>query len=932
MIFSKLFKAKWQHKDSNIRIAAINDELNSNDNDDKEILNTLLQEDDNELVRRSVLLKFNDFNHWVAASNENTHKKVREYAQKQVEEILLGQNSLTLSVAEKRDFIEHYDKVALLETLLKAEQDDDLIITLYNKLAKPQLIIPLFKSKTSELVQLFLLTQVESQELLEKLLKHSSNSKVTCVIEDKIAVLVAAELKPLKIKKQVQLLLSKLLALKDVVQYQEVVNKKASLVEEWQLIQTELSCLTEEEKQNFLDKYQSIEAQLEKVFVKKAETYQQQQIENKLAQDKLLDKEKFSLALKEYAHSITSAIFEDNGIDEKLYTGQLEQITEEIKGSALNTSEQKVFLIDVEKLQVKLTKLPEIAQSITEATHLVSKISQVALPMNIEELSERSQLYNDWLAQWKQLDKKASGILPESIVNAHKEVVSQWTAALKPLFREQAQRLNGVRKKLADVKRLIAQGKYNAAFGVFNKVTHAYQLLSEEQQDKISRDYNTAKEKMAELSDWENYIATPRKQKLLEQVNILVINPLDNPNEQASKVKAFRKTWNSLGHADDEVEKSLNNEFNLACEKAFAPCRLYFSEQEKLRELHLVTRTKLIESAKALSEKVNDEQVVFKAIDGELNKLQQQWRDAGEVDREKYKILNVEFSTLLKPVKTKIASFHQNNHDKKQRLIEKALELSKLDDVNQATQDVKALQRQWKEIGYCGKQAENGLWQKFRAINDEVFEKRKVHQTNVQAKQADLQNSLAEQLEELVKQKETADSVPSIERIIEKVVVVKSQAEQENIRSKTLFNSIAVLITELQNAITLVKTTAENKKWQNIFLCFENMSDSIQNVETSAPFEELPATWKKQIIEVLAKESLTDRTSKTLELEIIAGVASPIELKEQRMAVQVTLMKEQMSSGHRTTIEQALVEWLSMGSLSTQDKEYIARIKPIYCQ
>jgi len=931
MIFSKFFKAKWQNKDSNIRISAINDELAINVVEDKDILMTLLQEDENELVRRSVLLKINDFNIWLSASIENTNKKIREYALRQVEKILLGQSSIILSVDEKLTFITEHNNNALLEALLKIESNDELIIALFHKLDKPRLVHSLFKEKKSEVVQLFLVEKIDQKEALEKLLKFSASDKVTVVIENKIAALTNAELKPIKIKKQVQLILAKFLALKDIVDYKDVLNKRVNIVAEWQSIEEELNCLSDDEVNLFNTKYQDIESQLSKVFVKKAEFYEQQLIEEKLLKDKTSDKEQFSLLINEHAHLVTTAIFENNEINEQEFNEKLDNIEQSLTNSVLNENEKKPFFSQLVKLREQLGKLPEIAQSVTEATHLVSKISQVALPTTTDELNEKSAIYNDWLGQWKQLNKKSSGILPDSIVNAYQQVVSQWDNALKPLLKEQSNKVHLAKKKLADVGRLISQGKFNAAFGVFKKAEHFYLQLSQSQQVRIQRDFDNIKEKIADLSDLEHFIATPRKQKLLEQVNELVVNPLDNPNEQASKVKAFRKTWNSLGHADDDVEKTLNDEFNLACEQAFAPCRLFFSEQEKLRELHLVTRTALINSAKNLTESIEEDSVNFKAIDAELIKLQQQWRDAGEVDRNVYKELNSEFSKALKPVKLKVAGFHQTNTDQKQQLIEKAVLLSQLDDVHQAINQVKELQRQWKTIGYCGKHTENTLWQKFRTINDDIFSKRQALQSVEKEEQAKLTNLLKDQLDNLATQIKESSSIAEFEQCKAQVSEIKIQAEQGKLRDNKLFKVMSELTTELVEAVEQAKEKKENEKWLNLFTCFENMSHLEHNVENSSEYSALPTVWKKQIGDVLTNTSPVDRSVKTLELEIIAGVESPAEFKAERMTVQVSLMKEQMSSGHRITNEQALVEWLGLGALSEQDSSFIARLKPIYC-
>ena len=74
MIFSKFFKAKWQNKDSNIRIAAINDELQINNPEQRDILQQLLEQDQHELVRRAALLKLNSFFVWLDTSKNNNNK------------------------------------------------------------------------------------------------------------------------------------------------------------------------------------------------------------------------------------------------------------------------------------------------------------------------------------------------------------------------------------------------------------------------------------------------------------------------------------------------------------------------------------------------------------------------------------------------------------------------------------------------------------------------------------------------------------------------------------------------------------------------------------------------------------------------------------------------------------------------------------------
>ena len=91
MIFSKLFnnKAKWQHKNSNVRIESITNDLAIDAAKDREILITLLNNDDNELVRRAALLKLHSFALYLQASQENSHAKLKEFAYQQIIKMLL---------------------------------------------------------------------------------------------------------------------------------------------------------------------------------------------------------------------------------------------------------------------------------------------------------------------------------------------------------------------------------------------------------------------------------------------------------------------------------------------------------------------------------------------------------------------------------------------------------------------------------------------------------------------------------------------------------------------------------------------------------------------------------------------------------------------------------------------------------------------------
>ena len=186
MIFSNFFKAKWQHKDSNVRITAINNDLDVNTPEHLVILKDLLQHDESELVRRTALIKLADFDIFLNESENNTNKKIKEFSRKQVTQILTGEHSISLSKDKKLQYIQTANSLLGLEAWLTSETDTSLVIALFDKINKPQLLMSVFSQKPQAEIQHHLLKQVTEKSQLEKLLKKACNEDISAKITDKI--------------------------------------------------------------------------------------------------------------------------------------------------------------------------------------------------------------------------------------------------------------------------------------------------------------------------------------------------------------------------------------------------------------------------------------------------------------------------------------------------------------------------------------------------------------------------------------------------------------------------------------------------------------------------------------------------------------------------------------------------------------------------
>ncbi|WP_426370054.1 DUF349 domain-containing protein [Pseudocolwellia sp. HL-MZ7] len=934
MIFSNFFKAKWQHKDSNVRITAINNDLDVSTPEHAVILKDLLQQDENELVRRTALLKLAEFDTFLNESENNSNKKIKEFSQKQVTQILTGEHTITLSSDKKLQYIQTVKSLAGLESWLTSETDTSLVIALFDKINKPQLLMSLFSQKPQADIQHYLLKQVTEKSQLEKLLKKACNDAVSAEISAKITEIDRLIELPKSISKKTQLNLSKFLALTDIADYGVMVSKKELLLKEWQTLTSEFDYLAEQEKTVFIAKHATIEIQLDKLFAPKAEAYQQQLIAEKLEQDQKDAKVFFNTEIAKISQSLTTAIFEQVEVDETLFELTFTSLMQQLNDSVLSNGDKGHISKALKQEQHKLTQIPLIAESVTDATQLIAKISQLALPTNNQEFNERQPIFTDWLEQWRSVEKQSSGVLPESITNAQKEITASWNKGLAPFIADQKSQLTQAQKKINELKRIISSGKFNIAFGVFKRIEKIVEQLSEKQKLRIQKDYDAVSEKMAELSDWEHYIATPRKQKLIEDIQQLVEVPLDNPNDQAAKVKEYRQIWNSLGHADDDVERKLNNEFNEYCEQAFAPCRLYYKEQEKIREQHLAARLAVIADVSAFSQSYGQEPVDWKNVDVQLNKFQQKWQSAGEVERTKYKEIQVQYNDLVQPIKKLLRAYNDENAVLKKALVASAIEASQSEDVFAAIQTVKGLQNQWKNIGYSGVKHENKLWKEFRGVNDTLFSKRDDLNESNKAQQQTLLDQLNTQLDDLQTLVKTNESVKDLEASKATAQTILNQALSIKPVNKKFVNKIETSLKTIDIKVSQIHNNKDKQTWQAIFTVLENVAKddvSVEDMQATDDFNLLSTAWKKRLTDVMQQPKVVDRQEETLKLEIFAGQESPASFKAQRMQVQVQLMQEQMVSGNSVDLQASFISWLQKGGINETDLTLIERIKPIYC-
>lgn len=170
----------------------------------------------------------------------------------------------------------------------------------------------------------------------------------------------------------------------------------------------------------------------------------------------------------------------------------------------------------------------------------------------------------------------------------------------------------------------------------------------------------------------------------------------------------------------------------------------YYQNRETLLKQNLENRLAIIDEIKGLlnvDENINSTYKHFK-------ELQDNWRTAGPIPRDKY---NNAWNTYHHHVERFYDFLHLNNdlrdmdfkhnYEQKLKIIERAEQLAKDDNVNRAFRELQVLHKMWKEeLGPVAKEYRDDIWKRFSEATKTIHDKR-------QAYYADLDKAYEKNLE-----------------------------------------------------------------------------------------------------------------------------------------------------------------------------------------
>ena len=413
---------------------------------------------------------------------------------------------------------------------------------------------------------------------------------------------------------------------------------------------------------------------------------------------------------------------------------------------------------------------------------------------------------------------------------------------------------------------------------------------------------------LRELSDWQGFATEPKQIALCEQMEYLAEQPMD-PEAKAERIKELQNEWRDLGGSSD---RSLWSRFKAASDKAYEPCKAYFSAKSGLKQANLEKRSAICEQLESFLDNADWSSIDWKAAERIHQTARQEWKEAWPVEFRDNRAVQKRFDELLKRLEAPLDEERRKNEGLKQTIVDKAQALVEHEPLQEAMNQAKALQGDWQAIGITRHREDRKLWQAFRKACDQIFARRDAERSEQQ------QASRAAD--------ETAQAglnqVSGISPESDEQAVTAALATLKDIDAATLSKGVREQVQQekqrLSKILSALRLQAKMASWQSLVMA----ATAGQSGSESAP----------QHWAALAETSdASDPVELVIRAEILCGVPSPEADQQRRMEIQVQRLANGMGSADNSTdqmqdVEKLLAAWCLGGTGKNADTELAERL------
>jgi len=315
------------------------------------------------------------------------------------------------------------------------------------------------------------------------------------------------------------------------------------------------------------------------------------------------------------------------------------------------------------------------------------------------------------------------------------------------------------------------------------------------------------------------------EEKLALVVKAEELAELENINLAFNELQILHKLWKEeVGPVDRENREEVWDRFSAATKKVHDKRHDFFKDLRSKFDENVDEKLTIIKSIESIDTSKNKSRIDWQKSIKEFEDLRSNFFSVGQVPRvksneiwtnfkEATKNFNIQKNSFFKDVK----SDHLDNLNAKKLLIERANALKDSDDWDVATEVMKKIQADWKNIGHVPRKYSDKLWKEFKdacnhyfdrlhseqdagnKVELEVFNKKKEFLTDIKTSFESNDEITLDNLKDYVRNWRDLGRVPSemkhielkFKKVIDKIVESSSidQKDVEMIKFENLANS-----------------------------------------------------------------------------------------------------------------------------------------------
>lgn len=454
--------------------------------------------------------------------------------------------------------------------------------------------------------------------------------------------------------------------------------------------------------------------------------------------------------------------------------------------------------------------------------------------------------------------------------------------------------LNAFKQQLQQLEQLLAQGNSRAALKLQQQLHNQVEDLPSGH--PLANHLRSLSAQVAELKDWQGFVAAPKRVLLCEQMEALAADLNMLPQVKADKIKALQQEWRELGSA--AVNRQLWERFQQAADIAYAPCKAWFAAQSQVQAYNQEQKADICHQLEELSASAAHLSLSESALEELLEQVHNEWHRFNPVNRHAGKQLAKRFQLALQPLKNQLHQLRQAHAAQKRDLITRAQELLDSDNLNAATEASKALQQEWRQLGRAPGGLEHQLWKEFRKLCDALFQKRDAHNKNLTQQRVERFNQAQQQLN-AAREALATGNYQLAQQLYQEVSQLRDLPKKEQANWQADLHQLQQQLEQQQQ---------QEQRKQLV-------------AQLNQQLEQLPATGEPTDLQ--AAERLL------VELELLLGQPSPAASQKLRLEMQIARMNSGLGAPAENDLEQELQQlvqhWHSLGG--GHSSQHTARLK-----